>query len=154
MGIKVVGSFTTPEGFAYTDIYLRLTTLTVHANKPRSNVHLGFTVYLSKEAYDDGKSSLTNPPVSTAISTTVPFVEIGTLAWVPFGYYHFSEWLKWKGFVVEDVLEEGQSAYTPPTALVFVPPPEPTVISLILPTEPAPIEPVAEPAPTESAPDA
>ncbi len=144
MGIKVVGSFTTPEGFAYTDIYLRLTTLTIHANKPASNVQLGFTVYLSKEAYDNGKSSLTNPPVSTAISITVPFVEIGALAWVPFGYYHFSEWLKWKGFAVEDVLEEGQSTYTPPVALVFTPPPEPTAISLVLPTEPAP---APEPAP-------
>ncbi len=128
MGIKVVGSFTTPEGFAYTDIYLRLSELAVSANKPTTNVRLGFTTYLSKDAYDSGKSSLVHPPVSTTISITVPFVEIGTLAWVPFAYYQFSEWLKWKGVSVESVLEDGQSEYTPSEGLVFVPPPTPTLI--------------------------
>jgi hypothetical protein len=126
MGIKIVGSFTTPEGFAYTDLYLRITSITVYSNKPTSNIHFAATAYLSREAYDNGKSGLSSP-VPTAISTTVPFEEISTLVLMRYVYYYYSEWLKWKGFAVEAVLEAGQELYVPPQSLVFMVP-EPTVV--------------------------
>lgn len=133
MGIKVVGSFTTPDGFVYTDVYLRLTNVSVFANKPLANIHFGCTAYLSKDAYDSGKSSLMNPPVSTALATTVPFAELGSIMLVPYIYYYYSEWLKWKGFTVENVLEPGQTEYTPSQALTFVAPAVPTPTPIQLP---------------------
>jgi len=137
MGIKIVGSFTTPEGFAYTDLYLRITSITLYSNKPTTNVHFNAAAYLSRESYDSGKTSLQSSPVPSAISTTVPFTEVGTLVLLPYIYYYYSEWLKWSGFTVEAVLEEGQGLYTPPETLVFTPPTPPPSQPFVLPA-PAP----------------
>ena len=146
MGIKIIGSFTTPDGFAYTNVYLRITSLTAYSNKPTANFHIGATAYLSQEAYDSGKSGLQSSPVPMSISGTAPFSEIDTVMSLPYAYYYYAEWLKWKGFTVEDVLETGQSSYTPPDTLVFSPP-EP--VQLVLPTNETVTIPFLTPAPAD-----
>lgn len=105
MGVRIITSYQTPEGFQVTEVYSRIGGFSFDFGSNTTTVRQIF--YLTRDMRLDGRS-LGRVPFTTDIFTfQAPFFPT-----IDMLYYHLKRQLTSKGFVVEDVLESGQTPST------------------------------------------
>ena len=148
MGIRILSSFQTAEGFQVTEVYSRIVFVSTHLVSNIVTFRQEFS--LTRDFRLDAKTISSVPFTTDTVSfqaTSFPTVDMV--------YFHLKRHLVRLGLVVEDVLEEGQapSTYTEPDEVEtpahtgapgliapepdIVPPAEPPVVEPEAPTTPA-----------------
>lgn len=112
MGVRILTSYETSEGFRVTEVYSRI--IGFSFNMITKNVYITQNFYLSRDMRLSGKS-LERVPFTSGVFT---FQAAGFPTTVDMLYFHLKRRLTSEGFAVEDVLEPGQSpsTYSEPTA--------------------------------------
>lgn len=106
MGVRIVTSYETAEGFQVTEVYSRIVAFAVDLLSNRVTVRQTF--YLSRDMRLSGKT-LERVPFTTDIFT---FQAVGFPTTIDMLYFHLKRQLTSVGLTVEDVLEPGQSPST------------------------------------------
>ena len=159
MGLRILASIETPQGFTASEVYLRIVSLGILA--PQSDlpsVKVRTALYLSRDRRSMVGSEIDFPAIPREYDMDIPLSDAVSMSVV---YAHIRAQLRRKGFSCEPVAEEGQT-------IVEVVLPEPPVLDVsgsvmdvsgaslqssestqpTLPTPPPPEEPpVSEPAP-------
>lgn len=132
MGVKVLTSFTTPEGFAVTEVYVRIVSMSFNMVSSIATLQQEFSV--SRDARLQSQR-LSRVPFTTDVMSfsALAFPTIDML------YFRLKRYLTKLGLTVEDVLEEGQvpSTYTEPDEIET--PPQTHAVDTLAPA-PAPSE--------------
>lgn len=109
MGVKVLTSFTTPEGFAVSEIYIRIVSMSLNMVSNIATFQQEFSLSRTSRLQSQ---QLSRVPFTTDIVSfsAIAFPSIDML------YFHLKRHLTKLGLTVEDVLEPGQvpSTYTEP----------------------------------------
>jgi len=125
MGIRVLGSFMSLDGFEYTSFYLRINNITLTLNRPKVLMHVNVDTYLSRDLYLSGKNRILDPKVPSMYVFEAPIDQIGSVPLVSYAYYLILSMLSNNNNTAQVVLEDGQTEFVPPSALVYVPPTPP-----------------------------
>lgn len=138
MGIRIVSSFTTSEGFTVSEVYARITFVSVHLNSLIVSIIQEFS--LTRDFRINAKT-LSSVPFTT---DTLSFQAVA-FPTLEMAYFRLKRQLTKSGLVVEDVLEEGQypSTYTEPEE-VETPAQTTTLDTLSLAPEPSEEAPAVE----------
>lgn len=113
MGIFVQYDGTTPEGLSFQGCYLKLTSFVSDTSNMNNIVLVGrFTAYLTREAALSGKSPVRSVtfPLQVTLNTTATELQHYSFGIVEFLYEKYMAELIKQGFVVQQVLEENQTA--------------------------------------------
>lgn len=112
MGVRILTSYETAEGFRVTEVYARIAVFSFDMSTSKIYIRLNF--YLSRDMRLSGKS-LERVPFTSDMFT---FEATGFPTTVEMLYFYVKRQLTSKGITVEDVLEPGQSpsTYSEPTA--------------------------------------
>jgi len=148
MGIKVLTSFTTPEGFSVTEVYIRIVSMSFDMVSNTATLKQEFSTSRDSRLQSQ---RLSHVPFTTDITTfsAIAFPTIDML------YFHLKRYITKLGLTAEDVLEEGQvpSTYTEPEEVET--PAQTIVLDTIAPLPapaPAPADDAPAPPPLEEAP--
>ena len=109
MGVKVVTTFTTSEGFSVSEVYIRIVSVTFNIVSNTATLQQEFSISRTSRLQSQ---QLSRVPFSADI------VSLSVLAFptIEMLYFRLKRCLVKRGLVVEDVLEDGQepSTYTEP----------------------------------------
>lgn len=112
MGLFIERSFELQSGLVINSIYLRLITVTVNVVPTNVDIHCGFDVYLSREAYKAGKNPLHTFVVPASVSFQIALPDLDRIKLMPWCYLQYKRLLLASdcGPAV-DVLEASQEPY-------------------------------------------
>lgn len=117
MGLLIQTAFTTPQGFPVTSAYCKLSSFTYNITSSGFTLLLKIATYLTREAGQTGYHPITIPNLAELL--VIPGAEIGSFEYV---YTLLKLKLEAIGYVVENVLEDGQTILLTGVALPVLPP--------------------------------
>ena len=112
MGLFIERRFELQSGLVVNNIYLRLITINVNVVPTNVDIHCGFDVYLSREAYKSGKNPLHTFVVPANVSFQIALADLDSIKLMPWCYLQYKRLLLAAdcGPAV-DVLEPDQDPY-------------------------------------------
>lgn len=113
MGILVNHLFSTDDGIDISGVYLTLRSFSVNMSSSSVFITSVFGVYISRTAYKSGRSGLQHNILNSTEHQTISYSKFMSVPILSFLYYKYANTLQGRGYTIENVLEEGQSPYTP-----------------------------------------
>jgi len=116
MGVIIQGYFTSPEGFSYSNFYVRITSIAINTSTPSSFISVSANAYLTRENYKSGSSPLNLTAIPLSFGFNVPTDKIDSTPIISYMYYLVQNSISKSTSIqilCETVLESSQSVFVP-----------------------------------------
>ena len=118
MGIVLLGSFVTEDGFQITNVYMRLNGMQVMFNEQSTDILCSFDQYQSRDIRFANKRPLGFPVSGNVFTVRLDKTKAYDLPLTKVVYTHVMTMLK-ETFNLDSVLEEGQEPYVIPDGSLY-----------------------------------